>query len=164
MLRIIAIATLIATPLFADSAKRIERELVVSAPPPEVWRAWTTTEGIKSFFAPDAKVELTRGGAYEMYFDPSQPPGFRGGETNRVIDFDPERMLLFSWNAPPRFGPLRAEHTWVLIRFDDAPGGGTCLHFTHFGWRGGEQWDALYDYFDKAWTGVLGNFRNRYDR
>jgi uncharacterized protein YndB with AHSA1/START domain len=153
----------IAVPLHADSARRIEKEVVVSAPRATVWNAWTTTDGAKTFFAPDAKIELVPGGAYEIYFGPTQPAGLKGGETNRVIAFEPQTMLLFSWNAPPKFGPLRKEHTYVLIRFDDAPGGGTRVRLTHFGWREADEWNAVYDYFDKAWGPVMGNFAKRYD-
>jgi uncharacterized protein YndB with AHSA1/START domain len=153
---------LIATPLFADSARRIEREAVVRAPRAEVWKAWSSEEGIKTFFAPDANVELMPGGAYEMLFDMSEKPGLRGGETNKIIAFEPERMLLFSWNAPPKFGALRNEHTYVLLRFDDAPGRGTRVRLTHFGWREADEWNAIYDYFDNAWTRVMANFAKAY--
>ena len=152
----------IATPLLADSARRIERDITVKSPRSAVWHAWTTVEGAKTFFAPDAKIELSPGGPYEIYFGADQPAGRRGGETNQVVAFDPERWLLFSWNAPPKFGPLRAEHTYVLVRFDDTPGGGTRLRLTHFGWREAPEWNAVYDYFDKAWDFVLNNFRSKY--
>lgn len=150
---------LLATPLFADSARRIEREAIVPASRGEAWRAWASAEGLKSWLAEGAKVELQPGGAYEIYFSMSAPEGQRGGETNRVIAFEPERMLLFSWNAPPKFGPLRNEHTYVLVRFDDAPGGGTRVRLTHFGWREADDWNPIYDYFDNAWTRVMDRFR-----
>ena len=38
--------------------KFIEKEQLVSAAPDEVWRAWTTNEGVRSFFAPDSDIEL----------------------------------------------------------------------------------------------------------
>ena len=152
----------IATPVFADSARRIEKETVVSAPRSEVWKAWTSTAGVKTFFSQDANIELTPGGPYEIYFDMSKPPGVRGGETNQVVAFEPERVLVFSWNAPPKFGALRNEHTYVMVRFDDAAAGGTRVRLTHFGWREGKEWNEIYDYFDKAWGFVLGNFEKRY--
>ena len=38
--------------------RRIDKTAVIEAPLSEVWRAWTTTEGVQSFFAPSAWVEL----------------------------------------------------------------------------------------------------------
>lgn len=35
--------------------KRIEFEFIVNALPQEVYKAWSTTEGIKTFFAPGGK-------------------------------------------------------------------------------------------------------------
>ena len=37
----------------------------------EVWNAWTTEEGIKTFLGPACAVELRPNGRYEIYFDPS---------------------------------------------------------------------------------------------
>ena len=156
------LVVLLVFPLFADSAKRIEREVTVKSPRADVWRAWTTREGAKSFFSQDAKIEMTPGGAYEIYFNMSAPAGSRGGETNQVVAFEPERWVLFTWNAPPKFAELRKEHTYVLLRFDDAAGGGTRVRLTHFGWRETEEWDAIYKYFENAWSYVMGEFEKKY--
>jgi uncharacterized protein YndB with AHSA1/START domain len=152
-----------ALPLFADDARRIERELTVRASRADVWKAWTTSAGAKTFFAPDVKIELMPGGAYEIYFNPDAPAGSRGGESNQVVAFEPERMLLVTWNAPPKFGPVyRSAHTFVMIRFDDAPGGGTRVRLTHFGWRDGGEWNAVRDYFEHAWDYVIDEFKKQY--
>src|SRR5512141_1558635 len=163
MRRLLPILLIAALPLHADSARRIEKDVTVRAARSTVWHAWTTVDGVKTFFAEDAKIELTPGGPYEIYFGLNEPPGSRGGETNQVIAYEPDRMLLFSWNAPPKFGPLRSEHTYVMIRLDDAAGGGTRVRLTHFGWRETPEWNAVYDYFDRAWSFVMESFRKTYD-
>ncbi len=33
----------------------------------------------------------------------------------------------------------------------------------HTGWGDGGQWDQAYAYFDRAWGGVLGNLKKRFD-
>jgi uncharacterized protein YndB with AHSA1/START domain len=156
--KLLLLSLCIALPLAAaDASRRIEREVTVRAPRAVVWKAWTSVEGAKTFFAPDANIELAPGGAYEIWFKPDAPAGARGGEGNRVVAFEPERFLLFTWNAPAKFGPLRNERTYVLVRFEDAEHGATRVRLTHFGWRPGADWDAVYDYFDHAWDSVLGN-------
>ncbi|MBI3038065.1 SRPBCC domain-containing protein, partial [bacterium] len=48
--------------------KVLRKEVLVHASIEELWRLWTTVEGVKTFFAPDAAIELKAGGTYEMYF------------------------------------------------------------------------------------------------
>jgi len=165
MKKLIVLLFAITVPLFAaDPAQRIERDVVVHGSRADVWTAWTTTSGAKTFFAPDANIELVPGGAYEIFFNPDAAPGSRGGEGNRVVTFEPERLIVFTWNAPTKFGPLRNERTYVMVRFDDAADGATRVRLTHFGWRAGRDWDEVYGYFDKAWDHVLGQLMKRFMR
>src|SRR5258708_29666207 len=47
---------------------------IINAPVAEVWRAWTTAEGIESFFAPKAaKVDPVPGGAFQLWFGVNNP-------------------------------------------------------------------------------------------
>ena len=57
----------------AQAAERaIEKEVVVNATLDQAWEAWTTREGIRSFFAPDAVVEPRVGGAFHIHMDPAE--------------------------------------------------------------------------------------------
>jgi len=143
--------------------KVMEKEVVVSAPVSEVWKAFTTEDGVKTFFAPGAKVELKLGGAYEMYFDLSQPKGFQGGEDLHVLSFLDQKMFSFEWNAPPSFGELRGIKTWVILYFEQVDKNTTIVKLNHTGWRQGEDWDALYNYFVRAWDIVLGRLKVRFE-
>ena len=145
-----------------STTRAIHEEVTVAAPRAEVWKALTTTEGVKTFFAPDANVELRLNGPYEIFFVPSAKLGERGGEGNRVLSYIPEEMLSFTWNAPPKFGAFRAKRTFVVIRLSDAGEGQTRVELTHAGWQEGEQWDQIFDYFAKAWPHVLGNLKKRF--
>src|SRR5690349_4519912 len=99
---------------FAFAAERaIDQEVVVAAKVDAVYRAWTTTEGIKTFFAPDAKVELAVDGPFEVYINPYAPPGMKGADNMRVIGFQQDRMLSFTWNAPPSLPEARKQRTVV---------------------------------------------------
>jgi uncharacterized protein YndB with AHSA1/START domain len=123
----------------------------------QVWSAWTNEQELAQWFGRAAKVELRPGGAYEIYFLMDAPAGLRGGEGNTIQSYLPGRLLAFTWNAPPSFGPLRDEHTFVLLEFSDLPAGGTRVILRHYGWRPGADWAAIYAYFDRAWTHVLAS-------
>ncbi len=47
--------------------RAIDLETVVAGRVDAVWEAWTTSDGIKSFFAPDAHVELRVEGPFEVF-------------------------------------------------------------------------------------------------
>jgi uncharacterized protein YndB with AHSA1/START domain len=142
-----------------DTASSVERvirgQVIVPAPLPEVWQAWATVEGAKSFFAPRCRIELRPGGAYEILFVPDAEPGSRGGEGNVVLAVQPERMLSFTWNAPPSLPQVRDQRTHVVIRFSEAKGGVTRVTLRHDGWGDGGEWDQAFQYFTRAWNDVV---------
>lgn len=143
--------------------KSIVKEQSVRADIDDVWNAWTTEEGVKTFFAPDAKVELRINGPYELYFDLDAVYGQRGGEGLKVLSYLPKRMLSFEWNAPPQFRDIRKLRTWVVMEFQIIQQGQTHVTLTHCGWREGSDWDEVYRYFERAWDIVMDRFRSRFD-
>ncbi len=144
------------------NARAVRKEVVVTAALAEVWHSWTTSKGIKGFVGVNSKIQLDIAGSYEMYFADDAPEGQRGGETCKVLSYLPHRMLSFSWNAPPAFGHLRGKHTWVVVEFQELDGGKVKVSLTHLGWGQGDDWNKLYDYFDKAWGGFLSALEARF--
>ena len=141
----------------------IRGEVVVDAPLSDVWTAWTTKDGIKSFFALDCNIELRVDGPFEMFFLLDGEPGRRGGEGVRFLAIQPEKMLSFTWNAPPHLPEARAQWTHVTVRFFEEEGGCTRLTIHHDGWGEGGEWDAAFAYFEHAWLeAVLPNLVKRF--
>lgn len=148
--------------LFLTTGLIIRKIVEVPAPVDDVWKAWTTLEGVKTFFAPEASLELAVGGDYEMYFDPKQPKGLRGGEGCKILSFVPGEMLSFTWNAPPSLPEVRKEKTWVVLTFQPLEGNKTRVSLIHLGWQAGEEWQKALKYFDRAWEVVLGRLQYRF--
>jgi len=150
----------LATAVAGDvSPRELRHERVIPRPRAEVWTLWATAEGVTRWLVDQAKIELRPGGLYEVYFLLAAPEGSRGSETCRVLSFLPERMLSFTWNAPPHLARTRHLHTWVVVELADAPGG-TRVTLTHSGWpRSGlasePQWEETFSYFDRAWPKAL---------
>jgi uncharacterized protein YndB with AHSA1/START domain len=48
-----------------QSERTIRAEIVVNKNIDSVWKAWTTEEGVKTFFAPDCHVDARANGDYE---------------------------------------------------------------------------------------------------
>ena len=132
----------------------ISGEVLVNAPLAAVWKAWTTEEGVKTFFAPGCSIDLRPDGAYEIYFDPDAPPGMRGGDGLRVLAVQPMKMFSFTWNAPLSLPEVREQRTHVTLRFD-TEGERTWVILHHDGWGEGGAWDQAFEYFQRAWLKVV---------
>ncbi len=135
----------------AQGARAIVKEVVVKASLKEAWHAWTTSEGIISFFAPGCNVDLKVEGDYEIFFFPDAEPGSRGGEGLKLMSVEPNKFLSFTWNAPPSIPTIRKQRTLVMVFFEAISEQETRVKLVHTGWGNGEDWDKAYEYFDAAW-------------
>jgi uncharacterized protein YndB with AHSA1/START domain len=196
--------------------RTISLEVTVDAPPAEVFRLWTTSEGATKFLAPAAHIEPNVGGRYQIVFDPVGDPegAYHGSKVGKVLRIVPDKELSFEWPMPP-FGPELGGPpvpTWVELEFLPAPDktgrtrlrfaqygfktGGkwdafdwsapptmpevrkkrtnvqiqltekgpkeVAVHLVSLGWGTGDEWVAAHQYFDKAWTSVLGSLQKRF--
>lgn len=136
---------------------------VIDAPVAAVWKAWTTAEGIESFFAPKAaKVEPWPGGAFELWFGVTLPEGTRGSEGCKVHSVRPMERFVFEWNSPPTIPAVRDLRTLVYLDFKPLGVNRTELTLRNFGYGEGEDWAKSKAYFAKAWPAVMANLENRF--
>jgi len=143
--------------------RAIDKEVVIAANVDQAWDAWTTREGIVSFFAPDADIEPRVGGAFHIHFDPTAPPGMKGADDMRFMALQPKKMISFDWNAPPSLPQARTQRTFVIVRFEPVNERETRVSLHHTGWGDGGEWDKAFAYFDRAWGNVLANLKKRFD-
>lgn len=142
--------------------RAIEKEVVVEAAVAAAWSAWSTSAGLQSFFAPEAIVEARPGGLFSVHFNPYARPGLKGADEMRVLAVQQDRMISFTWNAPPHLPEVRAQRTVVIVRTEPQGENRTRVRLTHLGWGDGGQWDEAYRYFDRAWAQVLEEMRKRF--
>lgn len=155
-------AAIVACGALQAAEPAIELSVTVKAPVSAVWKAWTSNEGLTSFFAPEAEVDARPDGAFHIYMDPYGKPGMKGADTMQVLALEPEQMLSFTWNAPPHLPLARAQRTVVILRFVPV-GESTELTLTHLGWGNSGEWPKARAYFEKAWPNVLKNLQTRFE-
>lgn len=156
--------------VFAFSAARAQSlapdivvTAVVDAPVADVWKAWTTSAGIESFWAPKAaKVEPWPGGAFELWFGVDLPEGSRGSEGCRVHSVRPMEQLVFEWNAPPTIPAIRPLRTLVYLDFKALPGDRTEVTLRNYGYGDGDDWAKTKAYFQRAWANVMASLEKRF--
>jgi uncharacterized protein YndB with AHSA1/START domain len=136
------------------SERFIRLEEIIDAPAADVWKAWTTVEGLRTFLAPEAVIDVKAGGTWEIHFDPAAPEGLRGSEGCKVLEVKKGRLLVFEWNFVPG-SPIRDEKTTVAVEIH-AFGDAQCqVGLEVVGWKEGADWDAGFAYFSEAWSLVL---------
>jgi uncharacterized protein YndB with AHSA1/START domain len=147
----------------AAAERALDKTVVVNATLDQVWEAWTTREGITSFFAPDARIDARVGGAFQIHMDPLAEPGMKGADDMRYLALQAKKMISFDWNAPPSLPEARQQRTFVIVRFEPVTDKSTRVTLHHVGWGDGGEWDKSYAYFDRAWGFVLGNLKQRFE-
>ena len=133
-------------------------EATLPVPVSEAFRAWTDSEVWPRVYGAGrdelrAEIDLAIGGRYEWLFD-----GELGSNGCQVLSYVPDRMLSFSWNAPPTQPESRDLHTWVVVEFEPAEESSTRVRLTHLGFGEGANWDETRAYFQEAWPFVLAQF------
>jgi uncharacterized protein YndB with AHSA1/START domain len=130
-------------------------ELTIPAPLPEVWKAFSTSEGLMTWLTPSATVDLRPGGDWICHF----PGGSTGGGT--IMSFIPQQELVISALAPDKFPNVRAHRT--TARFSFTPRGSTTLvRLTQTGWQEGDEWNKAYEYLAAGNAQLLAMLHHRF--
>lgn len=130
--------------VFEEAPRRIEWEVVVPGTTEAMWRAWTDAEELATWAGPAAAVDLRPGGDWHVYFDPSAPPGERGGDASAILGYVPGRELRLAAGAPRDFPTVRAEKTEFIVRIEPVGYGHVRMHAVQQGWKQGEEWDRAF--------------------
>ncbi len=81
-----------------------------------------------------------------------------------VMAVQPQRMLAFTWNAPPQLPSVRGQMTHVVIHLFETKDGGTRVTLRHDGWGVGDEWNDAFQYFSSAWADVvLPRLKHRFE-
>lgn len=136
----------------SDGARTLCHEAVLPAPPDEVWRLFSTTEGLSSWVAPVAAIDLRIGGIWEASYRMDAHLGDQGNIRNRVLSYLPQRMLSIAVDsAPPGFPhPELIQRVWTVIELEPAGEGRTRVRVSMLGYGEGADYDELYAMFDQG--------------
>lgn len=155
------LATAIVAPKFAaahspsETEKMLRVEITVPASRSEVWKAFSTSEGLSTWLAPNSVVDLKPGGDWMVRF----PGGSTGGGT--IVSFVPQKEIVISALAPDKFPTVRAQRTTARFELEDH-GTGTLVRLTQTGWKDGDEWDRAYEYLTAGNAQLLATLHRRF--
>ena len=104
----------------ATAEEPLVTSAVITASVADVWKAFTTTAGIKSWMVAEGDVDLRIGGKMRTGYQPGTDLDGPNAIENTIISFDPERMLsIRNTKAPEKFPFKKAiEEVWTVIYFE----------------------------------------------
>ena len=124
-----------------------------------LWQEWTDHTKITKWFSPEANIEPNKGGAYELFFDPSNHDHM-STKGCKIITFKPPTYLAFQWKGPDQFAQFMntPPQTHVEITFTQEDSG-TRLHIKHSGWKQSPDWQEAKEWHNKAWQEVIDDLK-----
>jgi len=141
-----------------DGSRVLRHEVVVLASAADVYRAFATAEGWRTWAVPFAQLtpDLSVGAIMETSYNPAAKPGDANNIKNKVLAFIPDRLFAFhAVQAPQGF-----KHADLLARiftvaeFEPIDASRTRIKLSMLGYGSGAGFDELYAHFAKgnAWT------------
>ncbi len=151
---------------FAADLPPVVSEGVVNAPPAEVWRAWTTAEGMKSWLAPKADIDLRIDGLMRTNYNPKAELGDDGTIENRILAFDPERMFAIKVARAPKTFPFpeAVKRMWTVVYLIDQGAGQTLVRAVGHGFTDDPESSKMRDFFQRGNDYTLGELQRRFAR
>ena len=134
----------------ADGSRALCHEAVLPAPAHDIWMLFATSEGLGSWLAPVAAIDLRIGGMWETSYDANARLGDPGNIRNRILSYLPERMLSIQVaNAPTGFPHAeRVTQLWTVIELEPLSAAETRVRVSMLGYGEDEADDALWRMFD----------------
>jgi len=150
----------------ARAQDSIVAEGVINAPVGAVWNAWATTAGLRAWLAPQADVDLRIDGSMRANYDPKGSLGDAATIENKVLAYEPERMLAIKVAKAPDNFPFRARvhEMWTVLYFQGTPDGKTALRIVGMGFAPDVESQRMKEFFRQGNAFTLSQLQKRFQQ
>jgi len=137
--------------------KVLQLSIIVPATVKEVWKLFTTDEGLKKWIAPVAKIDMKIGGSIRTNYDSNKTVDDSSSIKLDIINYIQYEMLTLKVNLNNSF-PAEAKkedkNLQEILQFVKVGEHETKIISTMVGWGQGSNWDKAYSFFEKGnvWT------------
>lgn len=145
-----------------DKALQLSVEVPASAH--DVFDAFATSDGFRSWAVPVANVELKVGGFMESSYEASAQLGNPGNIKNQIVAYVPDRLLVIrNVQAPPGFVNQELfARTVTVIEFVALAPNNTRVTLTNAGYGPGADFADVYRHFEWGDAYTLEELRKRF--
>jgi len=146
-----------------DGSRVLQHSIVVPATIREIWNAFTTTDGVRSWAVPVASVDFRLGGIWESSYKLDARIGDPGNIQNRFLSFLPPRMIAMQAIAAPPTFPHKEllPEIFTVIELEEEPKA-VRVTISMVGYKAGEGYDAIYRHFAAGNPWSLQKLRSRF--
>lgn len=148
----------------AQDVSPVVSEAIIAAPVDSVWVAWSRSEGLRSWLAPVADVDMRVGGLMRANYGPQGTLGGPGTIENTILSYEPERMLSIKVSrAPEGFPfPMAIQGMWTVLYFEPLAADRTHVRVVSLGFTGDEESQRMRAFFDRGNALTLQQLQRRF--
>jgi len=146
------IATLAFSSFSVAQEPREVFEVEIDAGIDDIWHAFTTTEGLKSWVAPLADVDLKVGGKWRANYKKNGKLGDASTIENTILCYDPKRMISLKATGFPAGFKFKdaAKDTWSIFYFTPVSESKTKITVVGLGYTDTDQSKKMRSFFETA--------------
>lgn len=161
---ILIVLTVIAVGSFADAQPQLTHEGEVNASVHEVWKAYTTKEGLESWMVAHADIALKVGGTMRTLYDPKGTLGDSKTIENTILSYEPERMLSFRVSRTPDGFPFpnAVKNMWTVVYFEALSPQKTRLREVSLGFGDDDESKKMREFFDSGNAATMAQLQKHF--
>lgn len=139
-------------------------EAMIDAPVEAVWAAWATSEGLRSWLAPHAEIDMRVNGRMRTNSSAGGALGDAQTIENTVLSFEPQRMLSIKVAKPPAGFPFpnAIQQMWTVIHFESAGPQRTRMRVVGLGFGPDAESQKMRAFFDRGNATTLEQLRRHF--
>ncbi len=141
-----------------STGEKVQRfEVILNTSIGEVWDAFTTEKGLKSWAVPVVQLDFRIGGTRKAHYNKNAQIGDDFTITNDILNYLPKELLTYKVNltkAFPKECRDEDDHLQYMLQFRELNNKRVKITFSMLGWGEGPEWEEVYDKFERGnrWT------------
>ena len=148
----------------SEDAPSFVNEATLNAPVGAVWKVWTSGEGYKLVGVALADVDFRIGGLIRSRYSASGALGDDETIENRILAYEPQRMIAIRIERPPKSFPFREawKSTWTVVTLSDLGNNQTHIRVASMGFGTDEESMTMRRFFESGNAATLKTLQSHF--